>query len=141
MTQEFIQPRNISVGFFLTVSQIHSAHSSLLSSLPSLFLPSLFLDHLSQTGVKGLAWSPTQGLFWGFCLGMHLGVGPFCVQLFAPLLAFSKCWSPATVSGTVSNEGMVLLAINCFFLLWHSKTSNTVVVNVTLHFKIDPPKP
>lgn len=45
--------------------------------------------------MKGPAWSPTQGLFWGFCLGILSGAGPFCVQLFAPPLAFSICGCPA----------------------------------------------
>lgn len=61
--------------------------------------------------MKVLAWSPTQGPSWGFSLDILSGAGPFCVQLFAPPLAFSK----VQLSRTFSHEGIGLLAMDCFY--------------------------
>lgn len=81
--------------------------------------------------MKVLAWSPTHGLLWGFSHGILSGAGPFCVQLFAPPLAFSKCGCPA--QRNVSHEGIGLLAI--VFLLWCFKTSQLLFISKILYLK------
>lgn len=69
--------------------------------------------HLSSTSVKGPAWTPPQGLFWGFCSGILSGAGLCCVQLFAPPLACSKCGCPVKWYGFKWGHGA---ARNwCFF--------------------------
>jgi len=76
-----------------------------LFNFAKLFLPFVYLELLALTGVRSSALSPAQGLFWGFCLGILSGVGPFCVQLFAPPQAFNTCGCPAKWHGLKCGYG------------------------------------
>lgn len=89
------------------------------SNLPSLFLLMFFYVTNPCLVWKVSQWSPTQRLFWGFCLGILWGGGSFLSAAVFSYAGLQQLWvSTLQLGGVVWNRAMYLLVVDVLFLWW-----------------------